>query len=130
MLSLVVARQELLPQLTDVDEAVRQQDVENEERGEIHPLPVPRLSETLHDSRSDDGEEGEAAELERTVFEVSSGDFEVTRIDIMGVVRRQWSEGDGAAATPPSPPRIQGRAETRAGDWRFVIRGSAGSWRR
>ncbi|KAA8905502.1 hypothetical protein FN846DRAFT_748309 [Sphaerosporella brunnea] len=129
MLSLVVARQELLPALSDTDEAVGEgeRDLDSEERGEIQSLPVPRLSETLHDSHSDNGAEGEAAEVERTVFEVSSGDFEIARMDIVAVIRRQLGEVE---EQPQPSGGSRARAGTRTANWRVLMRGSAGSWRR
>jgi hypothetical protein len=121
MLSLVVMRQELLPPPpSSSSPATEAQDVESEERGEIRPA----LSEMLNDRHSENGVEAEAAELERSVFEVSAGEFVVARLDIGAAVRRQWGD------PPPSLPPQTRRDGDAAPNWRVLMRANTGAWRR
>ena len=135
MLALVIAKQELLPsrgegEASDEEEALGPtQDVESEERGEIRP-PLPLLSRTLNDHHSEEGDEetDEAAETERGLFEVTSGEFVIARLDIAGVVRRQWAERAGAGAAAATVGGVAAGGTPRlvrtASGWRFTISGA------
>jgi len=142
MLTLVITKQGLSPSSEDAppatDEAGSpQQDVESEERGEIRPppAPAPELSRLLNDNHSDEGEENqdEVVELERRMFEVTSGELVVASLDVVGAVRRQWAvaavAAPGGAAprnTDAPPPVIAGSAS----GWRTTIARATSSWRR
>jgi hypothetical protein len=136
MLSLVISKQGLSPPppppaTTDEEEGGAHertlQDLETEERGEVGIQPPPLLSDTLHDSHTDDGGELENGELERMVFAVTAGEFEVAKMDVVGVVRRQWGQAGTTIRVEQStgPPA---RFERRGGRWRFTFNGQTRSW--
>lgn len=142
MLTLVITKQELGPPPEEASPDTNEagdppQDVESEERGEIRPppAPAPELSRLLNDNHSDEGEENrdEAVELERRMFEVTSGEFVAVSLDVVGAVRRQWADvavavADGAASrstgAAAAPPVIAGSAS----GWRSAIAGATRSW--
>jgi len=141
MLALVVTKQELSPPSESAppatDEAGSpQQDVESEERGEIRPplAPAPELSRLLNDNHSDEGEENqdEVVELERRMFEVTSGEFIVASLDFVGAVRRQWAvaavaaPGGAAPRNTDVPPLVIAGSANR---W-TAIAGATRAWRR
>lgn len=122
MLSLIISAQSLLPQagtVTDVDEAVGRplQDLEAEERGEVGLLPPPpgRHSHGGGVGGSDDGNDGEPenVEMERRVSEVMAGELEAARMDVVGVVLRQWNRNGSARG---------------GGRWRVMIARQTSRW--
>ncbi|KAF8242382.1 DUF1746-domain-containing protein [Wilcoxina mikolae CBS 423.85] len=117
MLSLVVSQQELTPPPPpgeDTTHAARtSQDLEAEERGEVGL-----------DDDDDDGGEGENGDVEGRVFAVTAGEFEVAKMDVVGVVRRQWGQG----ATVGGGEAPAARIERRGGRWRFTISGQTRGW--
>ena len=122
MLSLEISKQQLQPEMSEEEEAVGPappQDIENAERGEIRVPPPPPLSDTFHDTHSNDGDQQRAAELERQVFEVTSGEFMVARLDIAAVVERLWADSG-------QDPRARARGGVRHG-WRYSVGGNR-SW--
>jgi len=105
------------------------QDVESEERGERRreqPDTDPLLSESTPE-RYDGGEEMERADIERKTFEVSAGEFEVLRMDITGVIRRQWTK---AEQTDDANGRtLGGPTFERSGmRWRFTLGQQTSAW--
>ena len=129
MLTIVITKQELGPEEASSD---TDQDVESEERGELRP-PSPELSRLLNDQHSDEGEDrDEAVELERRMFEVTSGELVVVSLDVVGAVRRQWAEVGIAAPGGMAPGSTDvvltpGNAGSANG-WRFTIAGATRSW--
>ncbi|KAF8544291.1 hypothetical protein BDD12DRAFT_724220 [Trichophaea hybrida] len=113
MLSLVVSQQELTPppppEEGTTHAARTSQDLEAEERGEVGL-----------DNDDYDGEEGGNGDVEGRVFAVTAGEFEVAKMDVVGVVRRQWGQG---ATVGRGGDASAARIERRGGRWRFMISG-------
>ncbi|KAL7274712.1 hypothetical protein RUND412_002384 [Rhizina undulata] len=98
------------------------QDLDSEERGEIRRHSIS--SESSADTAEVPGREQEGllneiddagiAETdirsswrrrrERKAFEISSGEFVVTRIDLVGILRQQWAEGRRRRSENPDGP--------------------------
>lgn len=140
MLSLTISAQSLLPPaetITDVDEALGRpsQDLEAEERGEVGLFPPPPSTTALRDSRGggvggDDGDDGEPAnvEMERRVSEVMAGELEAARMDVVGVVLRQWDRNGSAIGGTRPREAATTRTVVRGRRWRVMIARQASRW--
>jgi hypothetical protein len=126
MLGIVVAKQDAqVAESGDEGSGEASQDVENEERGEMRG-DQPLLSESTPE-RYDGGEETERADMERKTFEVSAGEFEVLRMDITSVIRRQWTKAE--QTDDASGRTLGGPTFERSGmRWRFAIGQQTRTW--
>lgn len=120
MLSVTVSKYELKPppEMTDEEEVLGPR-VNAEERGVLSAPPPLQRSDMPRDTHSDDGEELQGAELDRLVSEVTAGEFEVVRLDVLRNVWRPW--------TFDAPPAMM--IARTGGGWRFTISRETREWR-
>lgn len=162
-LSVTITKTDTPPYATILENsgAGREQDVDAEERG-LRPPPIyhpdgsfrERLDVAVErDEREgllsptfattpEAEEERQALEVKRRSYQITSGEFEVTAIDLVGMVKRVWGDGRrlgdpvvGAGAERDVEAGAEDAAEVvrRGRAWRFAFsvgRGAGGVGRR
>jgi hypothetical protein len=97
MLTVVIAKHDIQQEQSNESRTLTPaQDLENEERGE-HAHHTRPAGDGAADT-AENNTETKREELERQTFEISSGEFEVIKMNIVEMVKKQWMEGRPTAA--------------------------------